>query len=560
MTINGIDEPVSAISDAIGSLMTYRKRIVRTLRFLLLMAVIGMAYPIALEGHIPWQFWLAAGLFFATNVAYHFDKTDIFQKPRLSALLFLFDSSLLTYMLIIIGENSNEFFILFAMTVLMAAMSRNVTFAFASTVAVGALYSLLTLYGKTGVEFLSADFLTRLALLFVVSIFIGYLSYETHQARCAPRLGADLYRGLFELSPAYLFLCNRRLQIIQTNPAVESGLGYRADDLRGHSLSKVAEFPETWCRAESSAAWPKHVGGLTLMLFRRDGSRLPVNATLVEVPSSAGPLLMVVAQPEQRGKAPADPVFLTRIESRAALGELAPGVANEAHGAMMLVAGCFERLAARITDPETCGHLKDGKEAVDRALQVLREFQLFSRAQAAEKKPFFSLNAVIASVLRLKAHDLQARQIAVEWQPDAGLPEVVGDPRAIGQVVLNLLQNAQDAVESRASDRRVRLRTGHRNDQVWFEVVDDGPGIPPEAHPRLFEPFVTCKPEGTGLGLFASRVIVWDHGGSITLQSEREKGPTFRVELPAAVQQDTNRSMFQFTRRRQPRDLSRQLT
>ena len=123
----------------------------------------------------------------------------------------------------------------------------------------------------------------------------------------------------------------------------------------------------------------------------------------------------------------------------------------------------------------------------------------------------------------------------LDWQPDPALPEAHGDAGAVGQVVLSLLQNAQEAVEEGMAGRTIRVRAGHADRHVWREVADNGPGIRPEIRPHLFEPFVTHKPEGTGLGLHVARRLLEARGGTIAVQEGAQSGATFRVELPEAV-------------------------
>ena len=526
MTANGMTaEPMWAISDVIGGVYTFRKRIIRTLRFLLLMAIMGMAYPMAQQHTLPWQFWLAAGLFFISNIAYHFEKADIFQVPRLGIFLFLFDATLLAYMLLAIGERNNEYFALFALTILMAAMSRSLFATAISTLAAGAIYALLTLYGRTSLDLLSMAFMTRLAFLFAVSLFVGYLSFETDQTRKSPRLCTDLYRQLFEVSPSYVFLCNRRLQVIQMNPVAEAELGYRLDDVRGHSLAQIADLPDGVGRDGGL----KPMGGIAMAFVRGNGTRVRATATVSDVASSAGPLLLVVAHPDA-GPVVAPVSHLSRVEFRAALGTLGGGLVNEVHGVMQAMAHVCERVGSHAQDPAVLAV----KEAAERVSRSLRDYKLFAQGAAGEAAAF-DLNEVVSRVVRLKTYELRARQVVLDWQPDPALPEAHGDAGAVGQVVLSLLQNAQEAVEEGMAGRTIRVRAGRADRHVWLEVADDGPGIRPEIRPRLFEPFVTHKPEGIGLGLHVARRLLEARGGTIAVQEGTRGGATFRVELPEAA-------------------------
>ena len=155
-----------------GTGAAFRKRMVRTLRFLLVLAVVAAAYPAARAGGLSWRFWLAAGLLGLSNVAYHLDADEALDRLRVSAALFLFDTALLAFMMYEVGERTRDFFVLYALTVLMAAGGRGVGAAFVNTAAVAALYVLLSAYGKSGVAFLSAEFFTRVSFFFVLSLMM----------------------------------------------------------------------------------------------------------------------------------------------------------------------------------------------------------------------------------------------------------------------------------------------------------------------------------------------------------------------------------------------------
>jgi len=97
------------------------------------------------------------------------------------------------------------------------------------------------------------------------------------------------------------------------------------------------------------------------------------------------------------------------------------------------------------------------------------------------------------------------------------------------QVLLNLVKNALEALDSGG---QVTLSSGTENNQVWFEVHDNGGGMPPEVVEKIFDPFFTTKEKGTGLGLAVINKIVTDHHGEIAVTSSPEQGTTIRVNLP----------------------------
>ena len=138
----------------------------------------------------------------------------------------------------------------------------------------------------------------------------------------------------------------------------------------------------------------------------------------------------------------------------------------------------------------------------------------------------------IESTLQLVRHALREAHVEVRVEIEADLPVLTGDARAINQVFLNLLKNATEALEGRGGI--VTVSAGVDGAWVIVRVRDDGPGVAPELHTRLFEPFYSTKEagRGTGLGLSISRRIVNDHGGSIEVESAPGRGTSFTIRLP----------------------------
>jgi len=143
-----------------------------------------------------------------------------------------------------------------------------------------------------------------------------------------------------------------------------------------------------------------------------------------------------------------------------------------------------------------------------------------------------SVNAVVSEVLALMRSDLQRRGVVARTRLCEPDPLVLGDRVELQQVVLNLVMNACDAMADTApGDRRLLISTTREAD-ARIEIRDAGSGIPTEGLAKIFEPFVTTKRDGLGLGLAICRSIASAHGGSISAANNPDGGATFVVSLP----------------------------
>jgi signal transduction histidine kinase len=143
------------------------------------------------------------------------------------------------------------------------------------------------------------------------------------------------------------------------------------------------------------------------------------------------------------------------------------------------------------------------------------------------------INEVIQQALRLIEHKVELANISVHLELSPELPLVHGDSAQLEQVFLALAMNAIEAI-GREGNLMIRTSTA-ADGQVIAEIRDDGCGIPEELMPRIFDPFLTTKEAGVGLGLAISRTIVDRHGGDISINSQPGQGSTFSIRLPAAV-------------------------
>jgi signal transduction histidine kinase len=230
--------------------------------------------------------------------------------------------------------------------------------------------------------------------------------------------------------------------------------------------------------------------------------------------------------------------LLARQEKLASLGVVAAGVAHEIRNPLTAIkAWLFMR--RRNLQPGTQEHADAEviSGEIDRLERIVKDFLLFARPADPELKTIPAEQA-LREVQELLAPQMEKAniQFTLELSPQSGPALIKVDPQQIKQVLINLVQNAADAIgQSGSVTLRARLdrkRLAEREtDVVILEVADTGNGIPPEVEKRLFDPFFTTKESGTGLGLSIAARIIEKHGGALQYQTRVNHGTTFGIVL-----------------------------
>ena len=229
---------------------------------------------------------------------------------------------------------------------------------------------------------------------------------------------------------------------------------------------------------------------------------------------------------------------VVRQERLAAVGVLVSGVAHELNNPLATILSWAERLQEQTLDATS----KRGAEAIvnatERATRIVRDLLTYAKPRPSTRA-MIDLNHVVRETLELRAEEQAANSIDVVTALAAGLPPVFADAHRIQQVLLNLMNNAEQAMVTSHGRGSLVVRTWHDAalNTVSFDVSDDGPGLAPEIRTKIFDAFFTTKPvgEGTGLGLAVAYNIVKDHGGRIRVDSEAGRGTSFVVDLPVSA-------------------------
>ena len=221
---------------------------------------------------------------------------------------------------------------------------------------------------------------------------------------------------------------------------------------------------------------------------------------------------------------------LRHSEHLAALGRLLAGVAHEVRNPLAGIRSTVQLWQRLPQDARTPESMDAVVGAVDRLDAIVSRLLFFARADKGERQAV-ALNPIVGEMLDLLAAQADNQGVVLERDLAADLPAIIGSSRALQQVILNLLTNAMQAMPNSG---RLRCSTRCVGSTVEFRVADTGCGVALEVREHLFEPFVTGRADGTGLGLALCREIVHHHGGRIELESTSPAGSTFRVLLPVA--------------------------
>lgn len=222
------------------------------------------------------------------------------------------------------------------------------------------------------------------------------------------------------------------------------------------------------------------------------------------------------------------------------LGALSGSLAHELNQPLTAILSNAQVAAKLLTfepprNDEVREILDDIVSDTKRATEVIRRLRKLLRADDTEHGPV-DINEIVSNTIRLVADDIIVRKVRLSVELESGLPPVVGDAVQLQQVVLNLLVNAMDALEQIApADRRLNVATAMKDAALAIRVVDAGPGAPPEVLARMFEPFVTTKSGGLGLGLFINRSIIEAHGGAIRATAAAPTGLAMEITLPCRL-------------------------
>lgn len=319
------------------------------------------------------------------------------------------------------------------------------------------------------------------------------------------------------------------------NPAAERLTGRSTARAQGLALSELfANEPEIAVLVTRAKIAKSPVA--------RDGllvNEVPVDAVAVAFGEPVKGIVLTLRDRTIGRALEADARRADRLES---LAGIAAGIAHEVKNPLGGIRGAAQLLARSRAEATERELLELIVREVDRIAALVDRLKDLSAPESGRREPV-DVNRLLHEMAKLQEHTGEA---PISLNLDPSMPPVDGDPEALRRLFLNLLRNALEAAKTRVTvstrvetGRRFRDRDGRLHALVRVAVEDDGPGIAAEVRDRLFQPFFTTKPKGTGLGLAVAQRITHDHGGTIAVEDAVGRGARFVVTVPASREKDS---------------------
>src|SRR5215472_153754 len=341
---------------------------------------------------------------------------------------------------------------------------------------------------------------------------------------------------LLESFPDLILVVDLEEQYTFVSSRVREILGYRPDEMLGKKISEVGDHsPDLVSLYKTIVSGDQAFGAAEYGARHRDGSWRTMRASGSQLVDGEGKISGVIVSVRDITIERKLEQQIVESERLAAMGAMIGGVAHELNNPLTSILGVSELLQDTETNETARRHLGMMQQQARRAAEIVQNLTYFARPPAPGKSRI-NLGEVVERTLNLHAYSLRKNNITVDFLKESGIPYALGDPHQLMQVFLNLIVNAEQAIREARDRGTLRIRLGKGDKTVWVSFHDDGPGIPKENLPSIFDPFYTTKRpgRGTGLGLSICKSVMKEHNGTVEAANSSEGGALFTVTLPVA--------------------------
>ncbi|MXZ09342.1 MAG: PAS domain S-box protein [Gemmatimonadetes bacterium] len=368
-------------------------------------------------------------------------------------------------------------------------------------------------------------------------------SEHRDQTLTALEEAASHYKAILETTVDAIITIDSQ-GIVQTfNSAAEKIFGYQAEEVIGNNVKMLMPAPyrsehDSYIGRYLKTGVPKIIGiGRQVTGLRKDGTEFPMDLAVSEVPLKDKRLFAgIIRDMTERILLEEQLVQSTKL---AAVGRLISGIAHEVNNPVSIIklhiTSVMQNIESQKLPEDLIETLKVIQRQNNKVGQIISGLQAFSR-QGSFSPEWIDVNQTVHTALRLVENTLQNQDIVYQVELEDSLPKVFLDPIRIEQVLLNLFNNAIEAMPGGGILTISTTLETDQTDEDWVvvRIRDTGTGIEEEHLSHLFDPFFTTKEvgEGTGLGLSVSYGLIQEHGGRIEVSSQPGKGSEFQIYLP----------------------------
>jgi len=367
--------------------------------------------------------------------------------------------------------------------------------------------------------------------------------------KIAPHIGHELLDALMDAAVDAIVLIDGNGAIQRFNRAAERLFGHLESEIRGCNVSMLMPEPHRSRHDEYLRRYART--GRTAVIgqsreesgLRKNGEVFPMLLSVGEIRQGESRFYVGVIhdqtqmhQAHQRVRHLEEQ--LLHADRLVILGELTAGIAHEINQPLTAIAAYADAGSTLIERLEEsgAGDMHSICERISgqarRAAEVVQRLRNLVRSGTAAKGQY-DINEIIRNILLLFEFEIKRTSTQLLFYPLDGLEKLYVDEVQIQQIMVNLIKNSLDAIgESGPAEGRIEIRVLREGGQVLISVTDNGPGVPPEYRPRLFESFFTTKPKGVGLGLSICKSIAAAHGGSLHHSRPEQGGSRFTLALP----------------------------
>ena len=373
---------------------------------------------------------------------------------------------------------------------------------------------------------------------------------EDHPTEAAASGESAMLRSILETVPDAMVVIDQHGMIQQFSKAAERLFGWRAAEVQGQNVKLLMPPPyqeqhDSYLERYLTTGERRIIGiGRVVVGLRKNGSTFPMELSVGEVNQGGQQLFTgfvrdLTERQQTRVRLQELQDDLLHVSRLRSMGQMAAAMAHELNQPLTATANYVSAALRLLNMPapdldRIRQAMRQASEQTLRSGEIIRRLRAFvARGEVTRQPEVLAMLVEEASALALVG--LKERGVNVKLALDPALPKVVADRVQVQQVLLNLIRNAVDAMET-SETRDLTLTTARWDQMVAVAVADTGSGIPAAIEAQLFQPFVTTKREGMGIGLSVCRAIVEAHGGRLWVEANPGGGSVFRFTLPTVVE------------------------